>query len=43
MTPSRKRHGMSKRTQKMKRQARGMRIMADMDAANVKKFFLPNG
>ncbi|QEX20325.1 50S ribosomal protein L35 [Hypericibacter adhaerens] len=43
MTPSRKRHGLSKRTQKMKRQARGMRIMADMDAANVKKFFLPNG
>jgi large subunit ribosomal protein L35 len=43
MSPSRKRHGLSKRPQKMKRQHRGMEIMAEMDAKVVKKFFLPYG
>jgi large subunit ribosomal protein L35 len=42
MNPSRKRHGMSKRPQKMKRQHRGPEIMHEADAKIVRKFFLPN-
>jgi len=40
MTPTGKRHGMSKRTNKMLRNARGMRTMHKSDADNVKFFFL---
>ncbi len=43
MKPSRKNHGLINRPQKMKRQARGMEIMAEADSKIVKKFFLPNG
>ncbi len=43
MNPSRKRHGLVKRPQKMKRQHRGSEIMAASDAKIVKKFFLPYG
>ncbi len=35
------RHGMSKRSQKMKRKARGMHIMCESDAKIVKRHFLP--
>ncbi len=37
-----KRHGLRKRPKKMKRQARGSRIMAVADAQVVKRYFLPN-
>ena len=37
-----KRHGMRKRPQKMKRKARGSRIMAAVDARIVTRNFLPN-
>ena len=36
-----KRHGLSKRSQKMKRKARGSRIMTASDARIVKRYFLP--
>ena len=42
MNPAGKRHGMSKRPQKMKRQHRGPEIMDPSDAKIVKKFFLPH-
>ena len=35
------RHGLRKRPQKMKRQARGAMILADADAKVVKRHFLP--
>lgn len=35
------RHGLRKRPQKMKRQARGTMILADADAKVVKRHFLP--
>ena len=38
-----KRHGMIKRTNKQIRNHRGTSVMFDGDAANVKKYFLPNG
>lgn len=38
-----KRHNLRKRTQKMKRTARGTIILAKGDADIVKKFFLPYG
>ncbi len=41
MNPALKRHGLSKRSQKMKRKARGSRIMAAVDAKIVKRYFLP--
>ncbi len=37
------RHGLRKRPQKMKRQARGTTILSPADARIVKKHFLPNG
>jgi large subunit ribosomal protein L35 len=43
MAPARKRHGMSKRSQKMKRTHRGAETMSDPDARIVKKNFLPWG
>ncbi|GIK98707.1 MAG: 50S ribosomal protein L35 [Alphaproteobacteria bacterium] len=43
MKPSRRNHGLINRPQKMKRQSRGMEIMAESDAKIVKKFFLPYG
>ena len=38
-----KRHGMIKRTNKQIRNSRGTAVMFEGDAANVKKYFLPNG
>ena len=38
-----KRHGMIKRTNKQIRNHRGTTTLFEGDAANVKKFFLPNG
>jgi large subunit ribosomal protein L35 len=38
-----KRHGMRKRPQKMKRKARGSRVMSAPDARIVKRNFLPYG
>lgn len=35
-----KRHGMRKRPQQMIRDARGMTVMNDSDAKNVKRFYL---
>ena len=40
---SRKRHGMIKRTKKQIRQLRGTAALFEGDAANVKKYWLPNG
>ena len=37
-----KRHGMIKRTNKQIRNLRGTNVLFEGDAANVKKFFLPN-
>ena len=37
------RHGMIKRTNKQIRNHRGTTTLFEGDAANVKKFFLPNG
>jgi large subunit ribosomal protein L35 len=37
-----KRHNLRKRSQKMKRKARGSHIMAASDAKIVKRYFLPN-
>ncbi len=42
MNYAKKRHGLSKRTQKMKRKARGTQIMAASDAKVVKRYYLPN-
>ena len=36
--PAGKRHGMSKRPQKMKKHARGMSVMCDQDARIVKSY-----
>jgi large subunit ribosomal protein L35 len=38
-----KRHGMIKRTNKQIRNNRGTAVLFEGDAANVKKYFLPNG
>ena len=38
-----KRHGMIKRTNKQIRNNRGTNVLFEGDAANVKKYFLPNG
>lgn len=38
-----KRHGMIKRTNKQLRNHRGTTVLFEGDAANVKKYFLPNG
>jgi large subunit ribosomal protein L35 len=38
-----KRHGMIKRTNKQLRNHRGTNVLFEGDAANVKKYFLPNG
>lgn len=37
-----KRHNLRKRPQKMKRQARGMKLLHGADARLVKRHFLPN-
>ena len=42
MNFARKRHGLRKRSQKMKRKARGSRIMSAPDAKIVKRYFLIN-
>ncbi len=42
MNFAKKRHGLRKRTQKMKRKARGTQIMSAPDAKVVKRFYLPN-
>ncbi len=41
MNFAKKRHNLRKRTQKMKRKARGSQIMAASDAKVVKRYFLP--
>ena len=38
-----KRHCLSAKSSKMKRQARGTMVLSDRDAGNVIKFFLPYG
>jgi large subunit ribosomal protein L35 len=38
-----KRHGMIKRTNRQIRNLRGTNVLFEGDAANVKKYFLPNG
>ena len=38
-----KRHGMIKRTNKQIRNLRGTSVLFEGEAANVKKYFLPNG
>ncbi|SEH27226.1 50S ribosomal protein L35 [Magnetospirillum fulvum] len=38
-----KRHCLSAKSQKMKRQARGTFVLFKSDGDNVKKFYLPNG
>ncbi len=38
-----KRHGLRKRPQQMKRQARGMKVLNTTDGNTVKKHYLPNG
>ena len=43
MNPSRKRHGLSNRPQKMKRTHRGTETLREPDARKVRKFFMPNG
>ncbi len=42
MNFAKKRHGLRKRTQKMKRKARGTQIMSAPDAKVVKRYYLPN-
>ena len=42
MNPAKKRHNLSKRSNSMKRKARGSRIMSDADAPVVRKY-LPYG
>lgn len=39
MAQAGKRHGMRKRSNKMLRDARGMRIMSESDATKVRKFY----
>ena len=39
--PANLRHGMRKRPQKMKRQARGTMILSESDAKIVRRYFLP--
>lgn len=39
MTPAGKRHGMRKRSNKMLRDARGMRIMSEPDAKKVRQYY----
>ena len=41
--PANKRHGLSNRPAKMKRQTRRTEVMFEADAKKVIKFFLPNG
>jgi large subunit ribosomal protein L35 len=41
--PAGKRHGMIKRTNKQIRQNRGMSVVSESDARNVRKYYLPNG
>ena len=41
--PAKLRHGLRKRSQKMKRQERGTFILAEADAKVIKRHFLPNG
>jgi large subunit ribosomal protein L35 len=41
--PAKKRHGLVKRPQKMKRQSRRNEVMHPADAKKVIRFFLPNG
>ncbi len=43
MFPSQRRHRQISRPKKMKRHARGPEMMHESDAANVKRFYLPNG
>ena len=43
LNPSRKRHGLSNRPTKMKRQHRGPEVMSERDMPRVRKYFLPNG
>ena len=38
-----KRHNLSKRTQNMKRSARGSVVMRECDAKIIRKFFIPYG
>jgi large subunit ribosomal protein L35 len=40
---AKKRHMLRKRTQKMKRQARGTEVMSAPDSRLVKRYLLPNG
>ncbi len=42
MNFAKKRHGLRKRTQKMKRKARGTQIMSAPDDKVVKRYYLPN-
>jgi large subunit ribosomal protein L35 len=42
MNFAKKRHGLRKRTQKMKRKARGTQIMSAPDAKVITRYFLPN-
>ncbi len=42
MNFAKKRHMLRRRTQKMKRKARGTQIMSAADAKVVKRYFLPN-
>jgi large subunit ribosomal protein L35 len=41
--PAGKRHGMIKRTTKQIRQNRGMSVVSESDARNIRKYYLPNG
>lgn len=41
--PARKRHGLTKRSQDMKRQARGTFVLCSSDAKIVTRNFVPNG
>jgi large subunit ribosomal protein L35 len=41
--PAGKRHGMIKRSTKQIRQNRGMSVVSESDARNVRKYYLPNG
>jgi len=38
-----KRHGLRKRTQQMKRNARGTKVLFKTDGDNIKKYWMPNG
>jgi large subunit ribosomal protein L35 len=43
MPQAKKRHNLRKRSQEMKRNARGTSIMKDCDAKIITKFFIPYG